>query len=64
MKISSIEAIPCNLPTIRPHKLAMAVITEHTLVLVRIRDDEGGEGLGEVGIIRTTALKRSAVFAR
>jgi muconate cycloisomerase len=51
MKISSIEAIPYNLPTIRPHKLAMATITEHTLVLVRIRDDEGGEGLGEVGII-------------
>ena len=51
MKISSIEAIPYNLPTIRPHKLAMATITEHTLVLVRIRDDQGGEGLGEVGII-------------
>ena len=51
MKISSIEAIPYNLPTIRPHKLAMATITAHTLVLVRIRDDHGGEGLGEVGII-------------
>jgi len=45
MKIVSIEAIPYNLPTVRPHKLAMATITEHTLVLVRIRDDEGREGL-------------------
>ena len=51
MKITSIEAIPYDLPTIRPHKLAMATITEHTVVLVRIRDDEGREGLGEVAII-------------
>jgi muconate cycloisomerase len=51
MKIVTIEAIPYNLPTIRPHKQAMATITEHTLVLVRIRDDEGREGLGEVAII-------------
>jgi L-alanine-DL-glutamate epimerase-like enolase superfamily enzyme len=41
MKITSIEAIPYTLPTVRPHKLAMATITDHTLVLVRIRDDEG-----------------------
>jgi muconate cycloisomerase len=51
LKIISIEAIPYDLPTVRPHKLAMATITEHTLVLVRIRDDEGREGLGEVAII-------------
>lgn len=29
----------------------MATITEHTLVLVRVRDDEGREGVGEAGII-------------
>jgi muconate cycloisomerase len=51
MKITSIEAIPYTLPTVRPHKLAMATITDHTLVLVRIRDDEGREGLGEAAII-------------
>jgi muconate cycloisomerase len=34
-----------------PPHLAIATITEHTLVLVRIRDDEGREGLGEVAII-------------
>ena len=38
MKIVSIEAIPCNLPSVRSHKLAMAPITEHTFALVRIRD--------------------------
>src|SRR5260370_28592763 len=51
MKITSIEAIPYTLPTVRPHKLAMATITDHTLVLVRIRDDEGREGLGEAAFI-------------
>jgi muconate cycloisomerase len=29
----------------------MATITDHTLVLVRIRDDAGREGLGEAAII-------------
>jgi muconate cycloisomerase len=43
MKIVSIEAIPYDLPTVRPHKLAMATITEHTLVFVGIRDDDGRE---------------------
>jgi muconate cycloisomerase len=51
MKIASIEAVPYSLPTVRPHKLAMATITEHTLVLVRVHDDEGREGVGEAGII-------------
>jgi muconate cycloisomerase len=51
VKIATIEAIPYSLPTVRPHKLAMATITEHTLVLVRVRDDEGREGVGEAGII-------------
>jgi muconate cycloisomerase len=51
MKIATIEAIPYSLPTVRPHKLAMATITEHTLVLVRVHDDEGREGVGEVGVI-------------
>jgi muconate cycloisomerase len=51
MKIASIEAVPYSLPTVRPHRLAMATITEHTLVLVRVHDDEGRDGVGEVGII-------------
>jgi muconate cycloisomerase len=51
VKIAAIEAIPYSLPTVRPHKLAMATITEHTLVLVRVHDDEGRIGVGETGII-------------
>jgi muconate cycloisomerase len=51
VEIATIEAIPYSLPTVRPHKLAMATITEHTLVLVRVHDDEGREGIGEAGVI-------------
>jgi muconate cycloisomerase len=51
MKVASIEAVPYSVPTVRPHRLAMATITEHTLVLVRVHDEEGREGMGEVGII-------------
>ena len=51
MKIESIQAIPYALPTVRPHRLAMATITEHQLVLVRVRDGEGREGLGEAALI-------------
>jgi L-alanine-DL-glutamate epimerase-like enolase superfamily enzyme len=51
VKIATIEAIPYALPTVRPHRLAMATITEHTLVLVRVHDDDGCEGVGEAGII-------------
>jgi muconate cycloisomerase len=57
LKIISIEDIPYDLPIIRPHKLAMATITEHTLVLVPIPDDEGREGLGEVAIIPQANLR-------
>jgi hypothetical protein len=42
MKMATIEAIPYSLPTVRPSQ-AMATITEHTLVLVRVHDDEGRE---------------------
>jgi muconate cycloisomerase len=51
MKIIPIAVTPYNLPTVKPHKLAMATITEHTLVLVRIHDDDGREGRGEAAVI-------------
>lgn len=51
MKIRSIETILVDLPTIRPHKLAMATITDHSLVIVRIKSDTGLEGLGEAAVI-------------
>lgn len=51
MKIESIEAVIVDLPVARPHKLAMATIDRHSLVLVRLRTDEDIEGLGEIAII-------------
>jgi muconate cycloisomerase len=38
-------------PTIRPHKLSVATMNTQTLVLVRIRDEDGIEGWGEATTI-------------
>lgn len=51
MKIESISADILDLPVSRPHKLAMATINKHSLVLVRVRLKDGREGLGEIAII-------------
>lgn len=51
MKVSHIESMVIELPLKRPHKLAMATIRSHTLVLVRVRTDEGIVGVGEIAII-------------
>lgn len=51
MKIASVETIIIDLPTVRPHKLAMATINSQGLVLVRVRDEEGNVGLGEASVI-------------
>lgn len=51
MKIASIESFIIDLPVIRPHKLAMAVINRHSQVIVRIKTQCGAEGLGEIAII-------------
>jgi len=45
--IESIEAIIVDLPTIRPHKLAMHTMQKQTLVVIRLRCSDGIEGLGE-----------------
>ncbi|MCS4258312.1 muconate cycloisomerase [Pseudomonas protegens] len=45
--IESIETIIVDLPTIRPHKLAMHTMQNQTLVLIRLRCADGIEGLGE-----------------
>lgn len=51
MKIASIQTVLVDLPTVRPHKLSMATINHHSLVLVRMRSDDGREGLGEAAVI-------------
>jgi muconate cycloisomerase len=49
--IHSIETILADVPTIRPHKLAVATMHTQTLVLVRIQCDDGIVGWGEATTI-------------
>ncbi|MBQ0761846.1 muconate/chloromuconate family cycloisomerase [Marinobacter psychrophilus] len=49
--IQSIEAILVDIPTIRPHKLSMTTMGVQTMVIVRIKDSAGLEGLGEATTI-------------
>ena len=49
--IKGIEVILADVPTIRPHKLSVATMNVQTLVLVRIRCDDGIEGWGEATTI-------------
>ncbi|MDD2179279.1 muconate/chloromuconate family cycloisomerase [Acidovorax sp. D2M1] len=51
MKIESIQAIIVDLPIARPHKLAMATLNRHSLLVVRMETDLGIEGLGELSVI-------------
>lgn len=51
MKIRSFEVYILDLPTIRPHQLAMHTITVQTIVVGCVKDDEGREGWSEVATI-------------
>ncbi|MET0962224.1 MAG: muconate cycloisomerase, partial [Noviherbaspirillum sp.] len=49
--IQAIETILADIPTVRAHKLSVATMRTQTLVLVRIRCDDGIEGWGEATTI-------------
>jgi muconate cycloisomerase len=49
--IQAIETILADIPTVRAHKLSVATMHTQTLVLVRIRCDDGIEGWGEATTI-------------
>ena len=49
--IESIETLIVDLPTIRPHKLAMHTMQNQTLVIIRLRCADGIEGIGEATTI-------------
>jgi muconate cycloisomerase len=51
MKITSLESILVDLPTIRAHKLARQTVMQQTLVVLRLQTDDGLEGLGEATTI-------------
>lgn len=43
--IQSIEAVLVDIPTIRPHKLSMTTMGVQSMVIVRMTDSNGLEGL-------------------
>lgn len=47
MKIAAFETIRLDIPFIRPHHMSFGTISAANYVLVRLRTDEGLEGLGE-----------------
>ena len=47
MKIENVETILVDIPTIRPHRLAMTTMQRQTMVLVRVRCADGVVGWGE-----------------
>ncbi|MFC3609457.1 muconate/chloromuconate family cycloisomerase [Stutzerimonas tarimensis] len=49
--IESLETLIVDLPTIRPHKLAMHTMQRQTLVILRLRCSDGIEGIGEATTI-------------
>ena len=49
--IQSIEAILVDIPTIRPHRLSMTTMGVQTMVIVRVTDSDGCQGLGEATTI-------------
>ncbi|MBV4533757.1 muconate cycloisomerase family protein [Pseudomonas sp. SWRI107] len=49
--IDRLDAIIVDLPTIRPHKLAMHTMQKQTLVVLRLRCSDGVEGIGEATTI-------------
>lgn len=46
-RIATIDTLILDVPTIRPHVLAMATMYQQSMVIVRIRDADGIEGIGE-----------------
>lgn len=47
MRLSSVEVIPYALPFKEPYVTARGVLTQRETVLLRLRDEDGVEGLGE-----------------
>jgi muconate cycloisomerase len=47
IKIEKISTFIIDIPTIRPHKLSMTSMAIQSMVIVRIRDSQGLEGIGE-----------------
>ncbi len=47
MRIEAVEVFPVAIPLAKPLKMAVATVHERTCIVVRIRTDDGIDGLGE-----------------
>ncbi|WP_034997742.1 muconate/chloromuconate family cycloisomerase [Beijerinckia mobilis] len=47
IRVTEIDTFIVDIPTIRPHVLAMATMRSQSIVLVRLRTSDGIEGIGE-----------------
>lgn len=47
MKVAAVEAVPCGLPFREPYVTARGRLERREMVLVRLRADDGAEGLGD-----------------
>ena len=61
--ISSVDIFICDLPTVRPHKLAMTTITSQAIVIGIIKDESGITGVSEVATIGGASYGESTVEA-
>ena len=52
MLIEQIEAVPIEVPVLRPLKMAVATVTVRTCIVVRVRTDDGLTGVGESVVTR------------
>ena len=60
-RIEDVETILVDLPTIRPHQLAMTTMNRQTLMILRIRMSDGIVGIGEGTTIGGLADGRKAL---
>jgi len=51
IRIEGVDVLLLDIPTIRPHQLSVATMREQTVVLVRIRCEDGVNGWGEASTI-------------
>ncbi len=52
MRIERLEAIPVEIPLLRPLKMAVATVDARTCVIVRVRTSDGVVGIGESMVAR------------
>ena len=64
MRIASLEVVPYALPFKEPYVTAAGTLTRREMVLLRLRSDDGLEGLGEAVPLSLRGGRRSRGWSR